>query len=209
MTRLLDRLSDETRALHDELSASGAALVAEITVASYRRYLTLWYGFVFPVERTLADVTALGRIHDPRRLRKHVLIAHDLQALGMKPFEVQALPQCMSVPLIEDLHDAIGWAYVIERCTLEHPNLYRQLAGAMPGEMAFASSYLKCYSGAVGEMWHSFGRAIEAAVTPEHGERVIEAARCGYLHFHRWRNTLAGESLSVVAPPLQPSRGRT
>jgi heme oxygenase len=208
MTRLLDRLSDETRALHKEIEAEGEVLLGEVSLSTYRRYLTRWYGFLFPVERSLADLPQLSRVHDARRLRKHLLIEHDLNALGFKTPDVQALPQCMSVPMFDDVREAVGWAYVIERSTLEHPNLYRQLAGAIPGEMAFASSYLKCYSGSVGEMWRSFGQSIEVAATsPDDADRIIEAARAGYRQFRRWRNTLDGKTLSIVETPLQ-SRGR-
>ncbi|MBA2544546.1 MAG: biliverdin-producing heme oxygenase [Deltaproteobacteria bacterium] len=208
MTRLLDRLNDETRPLHTEIEAEGESLLLDISVASYRRYLGRWYGFVFPVERALSDIPSLNRVHDPRRLRKHLLLSHDLQALGLKASEVDALPQCPSVPFFDDLRDAVGWSFVIERSTLDHPNLYRQLAGAIPGDVAFAASYLKCYSGSVGEMWRSFGQSIEAAAeSPEDAERIIDAARAGYRQFRRWRNTLDGKTLSVVETPLQ--RGPT
>jgi heme oxygenase len=209
MTRLVDRLNDETRSLHKEIEAEGEAMLREISVASYRRFLTRWYGFVFPVERSLADVPALDRVHVSRRLRKHLLLQHDLQALGLKLPDVEALPQCMSVPFFDDLRDAVGWSYVIERSTLDHPNLYRQLAGVIPGDVAFAASYLKCYSGSVGEMWRAFGESIEAAAgSPQDAERIIEAARTGYRHFRRWRNSIDGKPLSIVEPPLQ-TRGRT
>jgi heme oxygenase (biliverdin-IX-beta and delta-forming) len=209
MTRLVDRLSDETRSLHKEIEVEGEALLRDITVDTYRRYLARWYGFIFPVERSLADVPALDRVHDSRRLRKHLLLQHDLQVLGLKLPEIQALPQCMSVPFFDDLREAVGWSFVIERSTLDHPNLYRQLAGVIPGDVAFAASYLKCYSGSVGEMWRAFGESIEAAAgSPEDAERIIEAARAGYRHFRRWRNTIDGKTLSIVETPLL-SRGRT
>jgi len=199
MTRLLDRLTDETRILHKEAESEADALLADTSVLAYRRFLSRWYGFVGPVERSLADVPKLDRVLDPRRLRKHLLLEHDLQALGVKPHEIKALPQCMSVPLFEDLRDALGWAFVIERSTLSHPNLFRLVAAALPGEAAFGSSFLKCYFGSVGEMWRSFGDGLASgAPTPEDCDRIIDAAKAGYRHFRRWRNTLDGKALSVA-----------
>ncbi len=201
VTRLLDRLTDETRILHKEIEGEGEILLREITVPAYRRYLSRWYGFVYPVERMLADVPGLARLIDPRRARKHQLLVHDLQALGLKQTDLQSLPQCMTVPQLEEPRDAIGWAFVIERSTLDHPNLFRKLAGVIPGDMAFASTYLKCYAGSVGEMWRSFGQSLEnAAVEPADADRIVDAARAGYRHFRRWRNTLDGKTLSVVEP---------
>jgi heme oxygenase (biliverdin-IX-beta and delta-forming) len=198
MTRLLDRLTEETRALHKEAETEADTLLADTTIAAYRRFLGRWYGFIGPVERSLLDVPGLDRVLDPRRLRKHLLLEHDLQALGVKPPEMKALPQCMSVPLFDDLRDALGWAFVIERSTLSHPNVFRHLAAAMPGEAAFGSSFLKCYFGSVGEMWRSFGDGLASgAPAAEDAERIVDAAKAGYRHFRRWRHTLDGKSLSV------------
>lgn len=201
MTRLLDRLTEETRVLHKEIEGEGEALLREITVPGYRRYLSRWYGFVFPVERMLADVPGLARLIDPRRVRKHQLLVHDLTALGLKQSDLHALPQCMTVPSIEDGRDALGWAFVIERSTLDHPNLFRKLAGVIPGDMAFASAYLKCYAGSVGEMWRSFGQSLNNAATdPGDADRILDASRAAYRHFRRWRNTLDGKALSAIEP---------
>ncbi len=203
---LLDRLTDETRALHKESESDGEALLADPTVAAYRRFLTRCYGFVFPVERSLNDVPGLERVLDRRRRRKHLLLDHDLQTLGMKMSEIDALPQCMSVPILGDIRDAMGWAVVIERSTLSYPNLFRQLASVIPGEVAFGSSYLKCYFGSVGEMWRSFGEGISAGA-PEQADadRIVSAAKAGYRHHRRWRNTLDGKALSLVTSPEVPS----
>ncbi len=209
VTRLLDRLTEETRGLHKEIEAEGETLLREVTVPAYRRFLSRWYGFVYPLERQLADLPSLARVIDPRRVRKHQLIVHDLQALGVKHGELQAIPQCMTVPQFDDVRDAIGWAFVSERATLDHPNLFRKLANAIPGDMAFASSYLKCYAGSVGEMWRSFGQSLEnAAPQPTDVERILDASRIAYRHFKRWRNTLDGK-LQPVVEPLQSSRGNT
>jgi heme oxygenase len=209
MSRLLDRLAEETRALHKEAEADGDALLEEINVVTYRRFLSRWYGFVAPVERSLADVNGLDRVLDSRRLRKRLLLEHDLQSLGMKHAEIQMLPQCMAVPLFDSVRDALGWAFVIERSTLSHPNLFRRLATSMPGEVAFGSSYLKCYFGSVGEMWRSFGDGVEmGGQTQDDADRIVESAKTAYRVFRRWRNTLDGKALSIVGTMDAPSSSR-
>jgi heme oxygenase len=112
------------------------------------------------------------------------------------------------------VHDALGWAFVIERSTLAHPNLFRHLAGAIPGEVAFASSYLKCYFGGVGEMWRSFGEDLEASVgQPSEADRLIDASKTGFRHYRRWRTTLDGSTRPVSQSDQSPTeavpRGRT
>jgi heme oxygenase len=106
---------------------------------------------------------------------------------------------------------ASRWAFLIEHSTLAHPTLFRQLATAMPGEVAFASSYLKCYFGAVGEMWRSFGDSVERAVRePGDADYIVNAAKVSYRHFRRWRAMLDGRTLSVVGATVpSASRGPT
>ena len=204
MSGLLDRLAEETRSLQEEADADTDRLVAAGTVESYRTLLQTTYGFVSPLERSLSDTHGVDKFLDPRRLRKHLLLEHDLEVLGVK--ELRSLPQCMSVPWFENIHDALGWAYVIERGTLNHPNIFRRLAMALPGEVAFASSFLKCYFGSVGEMWRSFGEDLAmAAQDVEQENQLLEAARAGYRHYRRWRHTLDGKALSTVGDPSTPT----
>lgn len=200
MTVLLERLSAETRGLHKEIEGEGDQLLREISVPAYRRYLGRWYGFIAPLERALAAVPGLPRLFDLRRLRKHQLLGHDLQALRVKQPDLDNLPRC-SVPELVDVRDGMGWAFVVERATLDHPNLFRRLANAIPGDMAFASTYLKCYAGSVGEMWRSFGYSLDtAAGSAADSERILEATRTAYRHFRRWRDTLDGPSPSHAEP---------
>jgi heme oxygenase len=191
MSRLLDRLNEETRELQAEHDAEIHQLLGPTGVEHYRRFLARTYGFVRPLERSLVRTQNLGRYLDIRRLRKSELLRQDLDALGMKPEELTALSQCTGVPWFEDVHEALGWAYLVERSTLVYPNLFRHLATIMPGEVAFSSSYLKCYFGAVGEMWRSFGDGLDAAVAdPLDADTITEAAKASFRACKRWRSQL-------------------
>lgn len=191
---LLDRLHAETERLHAAIDADAAALCAAPTAVAYRRYLTRTFGFVCPVERTLLDTPRVAAVLDPRRVRKHLLLQHDLQALGLRASEIAAIPQCLSIPWFEDVPQALGWAYALERTTLGHPRLYRHLAPALPGEIAFASSYLKCNLGAIGELWQRLSACVEGVVTtPADADRVVDAARAALQHWLRWRERVDGQ----------------
>jgi heme oxygenase len=208
MSGLLDRLAEETRSLQEEADADTDRLVSKGTIEAYRHLLTSTYGFVSPLERSLADTTGVEKFLDPRRLRKHLLLEHDLEVLGVK--DLRALPQCMSIPWFDNVFDALGWAYVIERTTLNHPNVFRRLALAMPGEVAFASSFLKCYFGAVGEMWRSFCEDVSnAARELEQEQRLVEATQAGYRHYRRWRHTLDGNVPANAESKPAAARGST
>ncbi len=196
VTRVLDRLTGETRGLHKEIEGEADLLLRAISVPAYRRYLARWYGFVAPLERALRSLPGLSQVIDPRRLRKHQLLGHDLQALHLKQPAIAALPQC-EIPSFIDVRDAMGWAFVVERTTLDHPGLFRRLASVIPGDMAFASAYLTCYAGSVGEMWRSFEQSLETAAPSEgDSDRIVSASQIAYRHFRRWRNSLDGHAPS-------------
>jgi heme oxygenase len=184
------------------MEAEGASVLEASSVADYQRYLTRSYGFVSPLERCLLDTQGLGPFLDHRRLRKHLLIEHDLQTLGLKPLEIRSIPQCMWIPWFDNPHTALGWAYIIERSTLAHPNLFRHVATIFPGEAAFAATYLKVYAGTTGEMWKKFAEGLDvASSTPRHVDLIVDGAAAGYRHFRRWRNTLDGKTLSAPQLP--------
>jgi len=196
--RAVQRLDDETRQLRVDLEAEAAALLAATTQEQYQRYLVRAFGFISPLERSLLDTSGLAPFFDLRRLRKHVLIEHDLLTLGVKSAEVQSIPQCMWIPWFDNPWTALGWTYLIEHNTLAFPNLFRHVAGVLPGEAAFAATYLKVYGGATSEMWKSFADGLDvAAKTPENLDAIIAGAAAGLRHFRRWRNVLDGKSLST------------
>jgi heme oxygenase len=209
--RAIQRLDDETRQLHADLEAENMVLLHGTELVDYQRYLTRAFGFVSPVERSLLDTPGLTAFVDPRRLKKTELIEHDLQKTGLKPLEVQSIPQCMWIPWFDNPHTALGWAYVIERNTLSFAHLFRHLANILPGEAAFAASYLKVYTGVTGEMWKSFSDGVDAAGSSQrHLETIIAGAGAAFRNLRRWRNTLDGKNLSnphneVVAEPTSDS----
>ncbi len=201
-TQAVDRLDEQTRHLHADMEREAAALLSATTAEEYQRYLARTYGFIAPLERCLLDTAGLDPYLDDRRLRKHLLIEHDLQALGLRALELQSIPQCMWIPWFDNPFSALGWAYIIERMTLDHPNLFRHIATTLPGEAAFAASFLKAYAGTTHEMWQSFASGIElASAEPGNYELVLDGARAGYRYFKRWRNTIDGKALSGPHTP--------
>ncbi len=194
LLRLLDRLDLETGLLQREADSDVHRLLGTVSVEQYRRYLTETFGMVRPIERALARVEGLPHVLDPRRLRKHELLARDLEALGLKPSVIDDIPRC-AIPPLPTVHEALGWVFVIEHSTLSHSDLFLQLALGLPGVAAFASSYLKCYFGAVGETWKSFCHDLEAATqTSEQADRVVQSVKSSYGHFRGWHRSQNNEA---------------
>ncbi|HTL32952.1 MAG TPA: biliverdin-producing heme oxygenase [Kofleriaceae bacterium] len=183
--RLVDRLQAETSDLH---AAVDTELTSQpISARAYQRYLARTYGFVAPLERSISTTPSIEKYVDLRRFNKEELLRRDLLALHFTSHQIDALPQC-SVPLFNTAAEALGWAYFVERSTLVHGAAFRAVASHIPGEVAFASSYLKCYFGAVGEMWRAFSECLDQIGTDGEGDLVLEAARTAFKFYEHWRD---------------------
>jgi len=203
---VVDRLEVETRALREGTDAELLAFHEVGDIDGYRRYLVRAYGFIAPLERSLLDTAGLERVLDLRRFGKRRLIETDLQTLGMRPLEIESIPQCMWIPWFDNAHTALGWAYVVERNMNATTNQYRHLASTLPGEAAFAATFLKAYAG--GQMWQSFTDCLDGATaTPDEHDRMVAGARAGYRFLRRWRDTLDGRATSGMqdVPAAEPA----
>ena len=160
--------------------------IGSASAADYRRFLATTYGYVLPVELAARRVTGIEDVLDPRRLRKHELLQRDLVALGMNADAIAALP-LSPVALVTSPEEALGWLFPIERATRRYTELFQRLAQSIPGDVAYSSSYLKCYFGAAGEM----RRELEVALamfgdTPARSKRLFEATRSAYEVYSVW-----------------------
>ncbi len=158
------------------------------TADDYRQFLSRMFGFVVPVERAITEAPHVDRYVDVRRFTKEQLLRRDLLSARMSAAQIAAIREC-AVPIFKSGAEALGWAYVIERTTLGHHQLFRHFARTLPGEVAFASSYLKCYFGSVGEMWGAFGVSLDAIAKcgePDCHE-TINAARTAFRFYATWR----------------------
>jgi heme oxygenase len=156
----------------------------------YRLYLCRMYGFLVPVERVLRDTPELATVVADADLRnnKVALLARDLAALGVERGHLAQIPR-ISVPLVDELPEALGWMYCIEALSLEGEDLVRQLAPRLWTEIEGASSYLCCYGDEVLARWRAFSAAIDAYVNrvdPAVCDRIVLAATDCLIRLHRW-----------------------
>ena len=174
-------------------------LAGRVSWLDYRLYLVRMYGFYTSIERTLASSRQLARVVSDAPLRNHkaALVAHDLVALGLDRGELVQSPR-MAFAATLALPEALGWTYVVESATLAGRQLVRHLARELPDEIQVASAYLHCYGDVAQERWRELGVALDAFEHADRdGDRVIEAARDGFLRLHAW-----------VRPAVQPRPSR-
>ncbi len=189
MLPTLTKLNVETRQLHPFSDAPWLGLLsADVTQERYIEHLIAVYGFEGAVEAALSVTPQLPLAFALRQRARSGLIVQDLLALGMSPSRIAHLPHCSLIVSFRDVPEALGWMYVVERATLLHDAVRRQLVdrlGAPPCE------YLSANAGHADASWHAFGEALDrVATTPPVAEQIVTAARAAFECQQRWHSQL-------------------
>ncbi|HEY5927570.1 MAG TPA: biliverdin-producing heme oxygenase [Kofleriaceae bacterium] len=200
---MLVRLNEETQPHHADADSDVDRYLFRPTVSTddYRAYLSRVYGFLVPLEASLAMAPGLEEVVDVRLRAKAAMVVHDLMALGMTMTEVNDLPQCHSIPAFRGPAAALGWMYVIERPLLASAVIRGHLATFLRAEMAYAASYLACYAGQVGTMWRELGEAMDrVAYTQTVADRIVMSAHEAFRTLNKFRTQeLSGRSAIRIA----------
>jgi heme oxygenase len=181
---LMAQLRDATSAVREDRELLGG----RVTWLDYRMYLVRMYGLYAPVERALGASPQLATVVTDAGLRNHkaALIAADLVAMGVQRHDLAQVPR-MTLPGTLGLPEALGWTYVVETATLAGRQRARHLARQLPAEIQGASAFLGCYGDEAAERWRQLGVALDGFEhTARDGDRVIAAARDGFLQLRAW-----------------------
>jgi heme oxygenase (biliverdin-IX-beta and delta-forming) len=201
--RMLVRLNEETQPHHADADSDVDRYLfrPSISAEDYRTYLSRIYGFLVPLEASLAMAPGLEEVIDVRARAKAALVVHDLMALGMSMTEVNDLPQCQAIPAFRGPAAALGWMYVIERPLLASAVIRGHLATFLRAEMAYASSYLSCYAGQVGTMWRELGEAMDrVAYTQTVSDRIVMSSHEAFRTLNKFRTQdLSGRASIRIA----------
>jgi heme oxygenase (biliverdin-IX-beta and delta-forming) len=198
--RMLVRLNEETQPHHAEADGDVDRYLfrPKVTAEDYRTYLSRVYGFLVPLEASLAMAPGLEDVIDVRLRAKSALVVHDLMALGMDMNAVNDLPQCQTIPAFRGPAAALGWMYVIERPLLASAVLRGHLSTYLRAEMAYASSYLACYAGQVGTMWRELGEAMDRiAYTSSVADLIITSAHQAFRTLNHFRLHELAQSTTI------------
>ncbi|HET9598729.1 MAG TPA: biliverdin-producing heme oxygenase [Anaeromyxobacteraceae bacterium] len=186
-SHVLEQLRSATRPLHAPLEAAVALDRPDLRVDHYRGYLSRLLGWHAPLEEALARAPEVPGADVPSR-RKASLLADDLVALGLSPAEVAALPRCRALPAVDTAARLLGVLYVVEGATLGGCHVLRLIAARLPGEVARASRFLRCYGDgrATGERFRAFAALLERATPPGAAGEAACAARDAFRSLHAW-----------------------
>jgi heme oxygenase len=191
LSQMLTRLQLETRTLHPEADAPWVELMSlgsqpsDVTREQYIATLILTYGFEGPIEAAVALTPGMNTVLPLRQRSRTGFIVQDLLVLGLTPSRIARLPQCCHVVPFRDVSEALGWMYVVERATLLHDTVRRQLEAKLPGLAAF--SYLSAYEGVTGQRWQELGHVLDlVALTNDSGAQIVAGAKAAFATLHEW-----------------------
>jgi len=130
------------------------------TALSYRGHLERMWGFYAALEPRLGSGVLAGVLRDYDTRRKLPLLTRDLLDLGLRPELLTRLPRCESVPACEEAAAAFGCAYVLEGATLGGRSLMPLVQTRLGLTADRGATFLASYGEAVGDMWRTFGSAL-------------------------------------------------
>jgi heme oxygenase len=157
------------------------------TIDSYRAHLERMWGFYVAIEPRLASGVLRESLTDFDSRRKLPLLSRDLNALGVDAAAVAQLPRCSPVPACDDSPSAFGCAYVLEGATLGGRTLMPLVEARLGLTAEHGAAFLASYGDTVGEMWRSFGEALNRhCAEDEHRARAAAAASATFTALEHW-----------------------
>lgn len=154
-----------------------------VTRADYLAQLVRIYGLVAPFESACKYTPHVDRALGVRS--RAGLIAQDLLVLGLSASQVAMVPQCAALATFEDVAEAAGWFYVIERSTLLQDGIRRHLSARLP-EVSDACSYLAAFD-SHGAHWSTVARLLDdVGARPDVADDMLATAGTGFEVVTRW-----------------------
>jgi heme oxygenase (biliverdin-IX-beta and delta-forming) len=179
---MMSRLREKTARQHIQLEDAVEIEQRFQSPAAYRELVEIFYGFVRPIEMSLAQHDWSQAGLDFTEREKAALLERDLLAVGSSP---EAVDQCMILPDVSSIDRAFGALYVMEGSTLGGQHISR--LATQRGIGLESLNYFKSYGFRVGEMWKSFGDALNRfAETRGDSEEIVSGAQDTFESLRGW-----------------------
>lgn len=184
---VLDALRARTRAAHERIERGVALARGEGDASDLRRFLERLHGLHLPLEERLAPLPWAQVGLDFAERRKAALLARDLEALGHDVDSLAALPRCERLPTIEDLHQGLGYLYVVEGSMLGGRVLATTLRKRLGPGVRGALSFFEAYGERLESLWARLARALDgAARDPAARAAILDAAEDAFDRVEAW-----------------------
>lgn len=185
---ILTALRAATGVAHQQLEDAVKIETRVADRASYTRLLQSFLGFYRPLEARLAALDGWERHgFDWSVRRKTPWLEADLQALGIDAAAVNALPDCLALPPVNNHAQGLGCLYVLEGATLGGRQITALLQGSsIPPD---ARRFFGSYGAQTGTRWREFVATLQreaAHFEPSTKAELVAAARQTFTCLQAW-----------------------
>ena len=195
---MLTHLKAATAALHERAEAAMPTLDELSCPDLYARCVADLHGFYAAWEPAIWNTPGVDDVvTDGDARRKLPLLARDLGALGQPA--LSASPELDGRTVLPTCGHALGALYVLEGATLGGRVILRHIAPPLGLPLDGGLSFFHGYGSRTGQMWSSFGRALEqwAAAGGDVDAAVAGATSC-FSSFESWLRSRALVSATVA-----------
>lgn len=187
---VLQQLRAATAVQHRMLEARLPLTHCDLDFATYQRIIEAYYGFHTPLQRSIDRFFAVqadhcAHVQDPERHKVPALIK-DLSALGLTDAQIQGLPQCSELPVIDSVAQLLGVMYVMEGATLGGQVLRRIIADRLGVDAESGGEFLDVYGRDTGRLWKTFLKQLADFDSPRHNAEVVQSACLTFECFQTW-----------------------
>lgn len=177
-------LRTATAAQHMALEARLPLTHRDLDQTTYQRIIEAYYGFHVPLQQLMERLS--GATAPGCERRKLPALRRDLQALGLSIAQIDALPRCAELPVLETTAQLLGIMYVMEGATLGGQVLRRMIAERLSIQADNGGEFLDVYGRNTGRLWKAFLEQLAAFDYPDHNQQTVDAACATFGCFEAW-----------------------
>jgi heme oxygenase len=184
----MSKLKSGTIHQHQSMEKVVPIFRKEFTREAYVELLESFLGFFEPVERNLAAIQGWQKIglNINERMRAS-LLRKDLAALRQDDSETRAFAECVKLPRLASMEDALGCMYVLEGSTLGGQFIYRELLSRFGITPETGSKFFYGYGAQSGAMWKQFSECLSNyAQGIENQDKIVVSAVATFDAFETW-----------------------
>ena len=172
----------------EQCSMMAETLQPSYTIEHYRTLLGRLFGFYSAIEPLIFADTPMHAEPVLSNRRKSTLLVRDLQALGVRASEIEALPRCFALPELKDFSSRMGSLYVMEGATLGGQIIRRRLIEQFESRHQSALNFYGAYDEHAGRQWRIFKDSMEQWFEGDIAASVslLKAARETFNSLTKW-----------------------
>ncbi len=184
---LLDKIKQQTAQNHAAMENSilmKPIINRELSLDSYKKILTKFYGFFQPLENSINRFSDIPNyLPDLETRRKSLAIKEDLHRLGYK----NEIDICTDLPEITTLSQALGCLYVMEGSTLGGRMISKIIKESLLLDKDSGVSFFSGYGEETGKKWKLFCQALTVFSTAAKDDNtIINAANETFIKIKNW-----------------------